>query len=455
MTELVIVLAVVAVMAAILIPTFVTVLNRSKDAAYEEERRGRLVEDRYEQALNDRYFSWEDLENLLALKLADGQSLTAEQLLAALQTAAQNYSGSALTAEEVEKIFARTVSGKLTEGQIEQIAAAVADQHGGSATLTESQMQEIIDEVMQRVSAQEEDVITRAVARALAGKSVDSADLRTAIIAALENILQSGGLALNGTQIDDLLQAAATKPAPTPTPTTTPTPAQTPTPTATPVQTPTPVIPTTTPTVTPVQTPTPVPSTPTPVPSTPTPTTPTPTETPAPSYAFRLNGTDYESFENFQMPSGSDIHFVFISDCTVPYLAFEGKDSVKLDLNGCTLIMEEGLAFFNIPQIEIIDSVGTGSMIFENPTDGHQGYFYIYLDNNHPTNLTEILVNDGTYDARNCPENLSVDLFYFIKSSEQNTITFDVPTARFLVADGKTIMNESNVIFANKNWTTE
>lgn len=68
--ELVIVIAIVAVLAAVLIPTFASLIKKSNDSAYLQERTNQQIADLAEKVEKQDYLTWEDFESKLAEKLA-------------------------------------------------------------------------------------------------------------------------------------------------------------------------------------------------------------------------------------------------------------------------------------------------------------------------------------------------------------------------------------------------
>ena len=71
--ELVIVIAIVAVLTAVLIPTFASLIEQANNSAYLQERTNQLIADFAAKGGNQNYLSWEDFEAKIAEKLAGMQ----------------------------------------------------------------------------------------------------------------------------------------------------------------------------------------------------------------------------------------------------------------------------------------------------------------------------------------------------------------------------------------------
>lgn len=151
--ELVIVIAVVAVLAAVLIPTFVSIIKKANESAYIQERQSQRIEDIAEKLDNENWLSWEDFEVALAQKMANynpqgGETITEEDLKLAIKNALAGYE-TGLTEESVKKIVDQALAGQLTQAQVEAlIRSSLANQT--SAPNIES----IVSQVLARIPQQ-------------------------------------------------------------------------------------------------------------------------------------------------------------------------------------------------------------------------------------------------------------------------------------------------------------
>ena len=125
LVELVIVIAVIAILAGVMIAVFSNVVNKANEfAKLQDEKQAEMNQklDDIEQKLsNQNWLGREDFENELAQQIAkieEGQIGQAE-VEAAIKTAIEQYAGSdtALTEEQVQAIIERAMSGQLTQAQ--------------------------------------------------------------------------------------------------------------------------------------------------------------------------------------------------------------------------------------------------------------------------------------------------------------------------------------------------
>ena len=110
--ELVIVIAIVAVLAAVLIPTFANLIKKANDSAYLQERTNQQIADLAEKVAtqNEHYLTWEDFEAKLAEKFAEinKSQLNDDDLKTAISNALAEYDkahgsqNTALTEEQVK-----------------------------------------------------------------------------------------------------------------------------------------------------------------------------------------------------------------------------------------------------------------------------------------------------------------------------------------------------------------
>ncbi len=154
LVELVIVIAVIAILAGVMIAVFSNVVNKANESAkLQDEKQAEMNQklDDIEQKLsNQNWLGREDFENELAQQIAkieEGQIGQAE-VEAAIKTAIEQYAGSdtALTEEQVQAIIERAMSGQLTQAQVETIVRKYTAEIDGGASA--SQIQKIVNAAM-------------------------------------------------------------------------------------------------------------------------------------------------------------------------------------------------------------------------------------------------------------------------------------------------------------------
>jgi len=130
--ELVVVIAIIAVLAAVLIPTFISIVKKANDSAYLQERTNQQIADLAEKVENLNYFTWEDFEKKLAEELAKVGDTDTEAIQKAVDAAIAKYSDSSqtgntgLTEAQVKKIVEEAMKGQLTTAQVEAIVRQAA-----------------------------------------------------------------------------------------------------------------------------------------------------------------------------------------------------------------------------------------------------------------------------------------------------------------------------------------
>ena len=150
--ELVVVIAIIAVLAAVLIPTFTSIIKKANDSAYLQERTNQKIEDLAEKVDNANWLSWEDFEGKLAAEIAKiGKVPTDDEIKAAVKAAMDQYAASqgtgetGLTKDQVEIIVKEALSGQLTSAQVEAIVRAAIAQNPSTSGLTEAQVKQIVN----------------------------------------------------------------------------------------------------------------------------------------------------------------------------------------------------------------------------------------------------------------------------------------------------------------------
>ena len=138
--ELVIVIAVIAVLAAVLIPTFASLIRKAEESVYLQEKTNQMILDMQEKVLNEDYMTWEEFEELLDKKLSELQEngLTADEIEALINAAIQNYLDKlnggdvGLSEDQINKIIQNALKDLdtgLSKEEIEEIISnALANQ---------------------------------------------------------------------------------------------------------------------------------------------------------------------------------------------------------------------------------------------------------------------------------------------------------------------------------------
>ena len=226
--ELVIVIAIIAILAAVLIPTFANVIKKANDSAYEQERTNQQIADIIEKVDNSNYLTWEDFEKALAEALAGiTGTVDNEAIKTAIVAALAGYDATGLTEEQVQKIIEKALEGQLTDVQVEAlirdalkkishpetdydkivskilaklpktgitkdqldaaIAAAFAELDDLAKPLTADQVKELIDAALEKINTYSEDDITRIVEAILASLTPSEPERPVGIAITAEN----------------------------------------------------------------------------------------------------------------------------------------------------------------------------------------------------------------------------------------------------------------------------
>ena len=199
--ELVVVIAVVAVLAAVLIPTFTSIIKKANDSAYLQERQSKQIEDLAEKIDNQNYLTWGDFEKELAEAMAKatktGDELSAE-IKAAVATAMSEYDDRSLKRSQVEEIINRALEDQLTTAQVEGIVnAAIAKAGAGASSITTAQVQAIVN---------------AAIAQINTPVGVTAAQMQSAIQTAINSLISSEQLtSAIGEAVSAQLEAALAK----------------------------------------------------------------------------------------------------------------------------------------------------------------------------------------------------------------------------------------------------
>ena len=160
LVELVIVIAVIAILAGVMIGTFASVVKKAKKSAEQQEmaaaKQEQVANDVIEKLNNGSWLGWTDFEEKLAKALADVNitadgGMTEASVKAAVAAALNEYAAAhpdtdkpntGLTEQQVKYIIENALSGQLTA---EQVKAIVNNAVSSTSTLTKSQVQAIVD----------------------------------------------------------------------------------------------------------------------------------------------------------------------------------------------------------------------------------------------------------------------------------------------------------------------
>ena len=162
LVELVIVIAVIAILAGVMIGTFASVVKKAKDSAKAQEmaaaKQEQTANDVIEKLTNSNWLGWEDFEEKLAERLTkayqDAKSdVPVDAIQDAVKGAVAKYfaehanENTGLTEEQV-KYIGETALAKVSYSGVtaEQVKAIVNNAVSGTSTLTQAQVQAIVDE---------------------------------------------------------------------------------------------------------------------------------------------------------------------------------------------------------------------------------------------------------------------------------------------------------------------
>lgn len=198
LVELVIVIAVIAILAGVMIAVFSGVVKRANESAelqkVKNEEIAQKADDILKKIDNANWFSWEDFENSLAAKLektyekyaGTSSGVTAEQIEKTVKKALEEYGAQAgqtntsLTEAQVKAIvenaLAKASLGGVTENQVRTIVnTAVA----GISTVSKAQVQAIVDAAVAKgLTAQQ---VAQVVADAKLATATSVSDLDTKV----------------------------------------------------------------------------------------------------------------------------------------------------------------------------------------------------------------------------------------------------------------------------------
>ena len=222
LVELVIVIAVIAILAGVMIGTFASVVKKAKESAKAQEmaaaKQEQTANDVIEKLNNSNWLGWEDFEEKLATRLTKAyQDAKSDVPVDALQDAVKGamaayyanaqLENTGLTEQQVKTIindaFAKV---SFTGVSAEQVKAIVNTAVSGTSTLTKSQVQAIVD------AAQAKNLSLAQVTKAIADATKDfstTEDVNKAnakIVAAIEN-LDKKASTLTAKQVEEIMKA--------------------------------------------------------------------------------------------------------------------------------------------------------------------------------------------------------------------------------------------------------
>ena len=222
LVELVIVIAVIAILAGVMIGTFASVVKKAKDSAKAQEmaaaKQEQTANDVIEKLNNSNWLGWTDFEEKLATRLTKAyQDAKSDVSVGALQDAVKGamaayyanaqLENTGLTEQQVKTIindaFAKV---SFTGVSAEQVKAIVNAAVSGTSTLTKSQVQAIVD------AAQAKNLSLAQVTKAIADATKDfstTEDVNKAnakIVAAVE-ALDKKASTLTAKQVEEIMKA--------------------------------------------------------------------------------------------------------------------------------------------------------------------------------------------------------------------------------------------------------
>ena len=225
LVELVIVIAVIAILAGVMIGTFASVVKKANESRKAQEMAAAKTEqtanDVIEKLSNSNWLGWEDFEEKLATRLTkayqDAKSdVPVDAIQDAVKGAVAKYfaehanENTGLTEEQVKYIVETAVAKNayvgVTEAQVKAIINAAVS---GTSTLTKSQVQAIVDAAQARnlTLAQVSKAIADATPKDYATlKDVEKINEANAKIVAAVNAVSSK--ALTEKQVKDIINAA-------------------------------------------------------------------------------------------------------------------------------------------------------------------------------------------------------------------------------------------------------
>ena len=225
LVELVIVIAVIAILAGVMIGTFASVVKKAKESAKAQEmaaaKQEQTANDVIEKLNNSNWLGWEDFEEKLATRLTKAyQDSTAKVPVDALQDAVKGamaayyanaqLENTGLTEQQVKTIindaFAKV---SFTGVSAEQVKAIVNAAVSGTSTLTKSQVQAIVDAAQAKNLSLAQ--VTKAIADATKDfpttENVEEINKANAKIVAAIETLDKKASTLTAKQVEEIMKA--------------------------------------------------------------------------------------------------------------------------------------------------------------------------------------------------------------------------------------------------------
>ena len=221
LVELVIVIAVIAILAGVMIGTFASVVKKAKESAKMQEmtaqKQEQIANDIDQKLKNAEWLGWTDFEEKLADVMADtfkqakidGNNVK-EAVNDAVEKAFAKYASSigtsntGLTADQVKYIVETALSNKSYSGvTAEQVKAIVNNATSGLSTLNKSQVQAIVDAAQAKnLTLTQVSAVVNAAKEDLEKNQLTEATVNEAVTKALKDFKAS---TLTEKEISDLL----------------------------------------------------------------------------------------------------------------------------------------------------------------------------------------------------------------------------------------------------------
>lgn len=221
LVELVIVIAVIAILAGVMIGTFASVVKKAKESAKMQEmtaqKQEQIANDIDQKLKNAEWLGWEDFETKLADVMADtfkqadiGSANVKEAVNDAVEKAFAKYASSigtsntGLTADQVKYIVETALSNKSYSGvTAEQVKAIVNNATSGLSNLNKSQVQAIVDAAQAKnLTLAQVSAVVKEAKEDLESKQLTEATVNAAVTKALKDFKAS---TLTEKEISDLL----------------------------------------------------------------------------------------------------------------------------------------------------------------------------------------------------------------------------------------------------------
>lgn len=232
LVELVIVIAVIAILAGVMIAVFANVVNDAKESAKEQELKQAELEQKSEDIIkkleNADWLSWEDVEVAIAEGLKGvGAGASVDDVENAIDNAIKEYADSlgsgntGVTEEQIKYIIENSLSGQLTSAQVEAIvkryqsdptvslsASQIAQikEAASANSLTAAQVEAVAKAVANSSTTTVTDAVKAALAETAASLSTLTGDEVTSIISTTMEKYIRNGVAGDYTALEDALK---------------------------------------------------------------------------------------------------------------------------------------------------------------------------------------------------------------------------------------------------------